>query len=80
MKTQISAAALVGSLAEWNKLRSALAAMPVVRKVDVLRLSHRDAQLQIEKAGVDGAQLHGKPAARRLGRRRGVTGHALDRV
>ncbi len=48
---QISAAALFGSLAEWNKLRTALAAMPVVRKVDVLRLSHRDAQLQIDFYG-----------------------------
>lgn len=51
---QISAAALFGSLAEWNKLRTALAAMPVVRKVDVLRLSHRDAQLQIDFYGDPG--------------------------
>lgn len=51
---QISAAALFGSLAEWHKLRSALAAMPVVRKVDVLRLSHRDAQLQIDFYGDPG--------------------------
>ncbi|HEX6956524.1 MAG TPA: DUF2066 domain-containing protein [Ferrovibrio sp.] len=44
---QLSAAALFTSLAEWNKLRSALAAVPVVRKVKVLRLSHHDAQLLI---------------------------------
>lgn len=51
---QISAAALFKGLPEWNRLRSALAAMPLVRKFEVLHLSHRDAQLQIEFYGDPG--------------------------
>lgn len=48
---QISVAAGFQTLAEWNKLRSALAGIPIVRKVDVLRLTHRDAQLLLDYYG-----------------------------
>lgn len=51
---QLSAAAVFGSLPEWTKLRATLAAMPVIRKVDVLRLSHRDAQVLIDYYGDPG--------------------------
>lgn len=50
-QNQLSAAALFTSLAEWSKLRNALNGVPGVRKVEVQRLSHRDAQLLIEFYG-----------------------------
>lgn len=53
---QLSVMAGFGSLAEWNKLRAALAAVPIVRKVEVLQLSHRDAQLRLDFYG-EPAQL-----------------------
>lgn len=48
---QISVAAGFTSLAEWTRIRSTLAAIPVVRKVDVLQLSHRDAQILLDYYG-----------------------------
>ncbi|HLT77872.1 MAG TPA: DUF2066 domain-containing protein [Ferrovibrio sp.] len=51
---QLSAAAAFAGLPEWNRLRSTLAAMPLVRHFEVLHLSHRDAQLQIEFYGDPG--------------------------
>lgn len=48
---QISVAAGFASLAEWNRIRQSLAAIPIVRKVDVLRMSHRDAQLLLDYYG-----------------------------
>lgn len=48
---QVSVAAGYTSLAEWNKLRTALAAIPIVRKVDVLRVTNRDAQLLLDYYG-----------------------------
>ncbi|MFN4310568.1 MAG: DUF2066 domain-containing protein [Ferrovibrio sp.] len=53
---QLSVMAGFGSLAEWTRLRAALAAVPIVRKVDVLQLSHRDAQLLLDFYG-EPAQL-----------------------
>ncbi len=53
---QLSVAAGFDSLADWNKLRTALAAVPIVRKVEVLQLSHRDAQLLLDFYG-ETAQL-----------------------
>lgn len=44
---QLSAAAGFGSLADWVKLRDRLAEVPSIRRVDVLRLTHRDAQVQL---------------------------------
>lgn len=51
---QISAMAAFGSLAEWTKLRAALAAVPTLRKVEVLQLSHRNAQLLLDYYGEPG--------------------------
>jgi len=51
---QLSAAASFGNLAEWTRLRTTLNAMPVIRRVEVLRLSHRDAQVLIEYYGDPG--------------------------
>jgi len=48
---QMSVAAGFQNLADWNKLRSALAAIPIVRKVDVLRLTNRDAQILLDYYG-----------------------------
>ena len=48
---RISVAAGFRSLAEWNRLRAALGALPIVRKVDVLQVSHRDAQILLEFFG-----------------------------
>jgi len=42
---QLSAAAGFGSLGDWVKLRDRLAEVPSIRRVDVLRLTHRDAQV-----------------------------------
>ncbi len=42
---QLSAAAGFTSLADWVKLRDRLAEVPSIRRVDVLRLTHRDAQV-----------------------------------
>jgi len=44
---QISAAAGFKSLADWVKLRDKLAEVPSIRRLEVLRLTHRDAQLQL---------------------------------
>lgn len=44
---QISAAAGFKSLADWVKLRDRLAEIPSIRRIDVLRLTHRDAQVQL---------------------------------
>lgn len=49
--SQLSAAALFGGLAEWTTLRNSLNGVPGLRKVEVQRLSHRDAQLLIEFYG-----------------------------
>jgi hypothetical protein len=51
---QISAMAAFGSLAEWTKLRAALGAVPTLRKVEVLQLSHRNAQLLLDYYGEPG--------------------------
>lgn len=51
---QISVAASFSGLADWNKLRSALAGVPIVRKVDVLQVSHRDAQILLDYYGEPG--------------------------
>lgn len=51
---QISVAAAFNSLADWNRLRSALAGVPIVRKVEVLQLSHRDAQILLDYYGEPG--------------------------
>jgi hypothetical protein len=48
---RISVAAGFRNLAEWNRLRAALGALPIVRKVDVLQVSHRDAQILLEFFG-----------------------------
>ncbi|MEK9971755.1 MAG: DUF2066 domain-containing protein [Ferrovibrio sp.] len=48
---QLSVAAAFSGLADWNKLRSALAGVPIVRKVDVLQVSHRDAQILLDYYG-----------------------------
>jgi hypothetical protein len=53
---QLSVAAAFNGLADWNRLRGALAAVPIVRKVDVLQVSHRDAQILLEYYG-EAAQL-----------------------
>jgi hypothetical protein len=44
---QLSAAAGFTSLGDWVKLRDRLAEVPSIRRVDVLRLTHRDAQVQL---------------------------------
>lgn len=51
---QLSVAAAFSGLAEWNRLRGALAAVPIVRKVDVLQVSHRDAQILLDYYGEPG--------------------------
>lgn len=51
---QISVAAAFSGLADWNRLRSALAGVPIVRKVDVLQVSHRDAQILLDYYGEPG--------------------------
>ena len=51
---QISVAAAFSGLADWNRLRSALAGVPIVRKVEVLQLSHRDAQILLDYYGEPG--------------------------
>lgn len=48
---QLSVAAGFAGLAEWNKLRTALSAIPIVRKVEVLQVSNRDAQILLEYYG-----------------------------
>jgi hypothetical protein len=48
---QLSVAAAFSGLADWNRLRSALAGVPIVRKVDVLQVSHRDAQILLDYYG-----------------------------
>jgi len=48
---QMSVAAGFQSLAEWTRIRSTLAAIPIVRRVDVLQLSHRDAQILLDYYG-----------------------------
>lgn len=48
---QISAAAAFGSLADWNKLRTRLGEVPVLQKYELLRLTHRDAQLLLQFFG-----------------------------
>ncbi|WP_341896138.1 DUF2066 domain-containing protein [Ferrovibrio terrae] len=48
---QLSVAAGFAGLAEWNTLRNALAAVPIVRKVEVLQVSHRDAQILLDFYG-----------------------------
>lgn len=48
---QLSVAAGFSGLAEWNRLRTALAAVPIVRKVEVLQVSHRDAQILLDFYG-----------------------------
>ncbi len=53
---QLSVMAGFTGLADWNRLRAALAAVPIMRKVEVLQLSHRDAQLRLEFYG-EPAQL-----------------------
>jgi hypothetical protein len=53
---QISVAAAFNGLADWNRLRSALAGVPIVRRVDVLQVSHRDAQILLDYYG-EPAQL-----------------------
>ncbi len=49
--SSISAAASFASLAEWVKLREQLGGVASLRRFDVLRMSHRDAQLQIDFFG-----------------------------
>ncbi len=44
---QISVAAGFKSLADWVKLRDKLAEVPSIRRLEVLRLTHRDAQVQL---------------------------------
>ncbi len=51
---QLSAAVVFGGLAEWTRLRATLGAMPVIRRVDVQRLSHRDAQVVLDYYGETG--------------------------
>lgn len=53
---QISVAAAFNGLADWNRLRSALAGVPIVRRVEVLQVSHRDAQILLDYYG-EPAQL-----------------------
>lgn len=53
---QLSVAAAFSGLAEWNKLRNALGGVPIVRKVEVLQVSHRDAQILLDYYG-EPAQL-----------------------
>jgi hypothetical protein len=48
---QLSVAAGFQGLADWNRLRTALAGVPIVRRVEVLQLSHRDAQLLLDFYG-----------------------------
>lgn len=51
---QISVAAAFNGLGDWNRLRSALGAVPIVRKVEVLQVSHRDAQILLDYYGEPG--------------------------
>lgn len=51
---QLSVAAAFNGLADWNKLRTALGGVPIVRKVDVLQVSHRDAQILLDYYGEPG--------------------------
>lgn len=51
---QLSVAAAFNGLADWNKLRTALSGVPIVRKVEVLQLSHRDAQVLLDYYGEAG--------------------------
>ncbi len=53
---QISAAAGFTSLADWIKLRDRLAEVPAIRRSEILRLSHRDAQILLDFYG-EPAQL-----------------------
>lgn len=51
---QLSVAAAFSGLADWNRLRTALAGVPIVRRIDVLQVSHRDAQILLEYYGEPG--------------------------
>jgi hypothetical protein len=62
---QLSVAAAFNGLADWNKLRSALAGVPIVRKVDVLQVSHKDAQILLDFYG-EPAQLSTALAQRNI--------------
>jgi hypothetical protein len=62
---QLSVAASFNGLADWNKLRNALGGVPIVRKVDVLQLSHKDAQILLEYYG-EPAQLSTALAQRNI--------------
>jgi hypothetical protein len=62
---QLNVAAAFSGLADWNKLRSALGAVPIVRKVDVLQVSHRDAQILLDYYG-EPAQLSTALAQRNI--------------
>lgn len=62
---QLSVAAGFEGLADWNRLRNALAAVPTVRKVEVLQVSHRDAQLLLDFYG-ETAQLSTALAQRNI--------------
>lgn len=62
---QLSVAAGFDGLADWNRLRNALAAVPIVRKVEVLQVSHRDAQLLLDFYG-EVAQLSTALAQRNI--------------
>jgi hypothetical protein len=48
---QLSVAAAFQGLAEWNRLRNALGGVPIVRRVEVLQVSHRDAQILLDYYG-----------------------------
>lgn len=50
-EAQLSAQAALGGLADWLALRERLARSPAVRKVDVLAVSPRDAQLVLHHVG-----------------------------
>jgi hypothetical protein len=62
---QLSVAAAFSGLADWNKLRAALGGVPIVRKVDVLQVSHRDAQILLDYYG-EPAQLSTALAQRNI--------------
>jgi len=62
---QLSVAAAFSGLADWNKMRNALGGVPIVRKVDVLQLSHKDAQILLEYYG-EPAQLSTALAQRNI--------------
>lgn len=62
---QLNVAAAFSGLADWNKLRAALGGVPIVRKVDVLQVSHRDAQILLDYYG-EPAQLSTALAQRNI--------------